>query len=96
MSSLYWEKNWAFSVELISLFVDQEVGGSIPPNRTNFFNDLRIFSALQVLYGVHMASNLDGNYSQRETMLSNSLYESNGVTLPLSYNLTPIDCRKNT
>jgi hypothetical protein len=49
------------------LFVDQEVGGSIPPNRTNLFNDLRIFPALQVLYGVHMASNLDGNYSQQCT-----------------------------
>jgi hypothetical protein len=76
--------------------VDQEVGGSIPPNRTNLFNDLSIFRTMFVLNGVHMASNLDGNYSQRETMLSNSLYESNGVTLPLSYNLTPIDCRKNT
>jgi hypothetical protein len=26
-----------------SLFVDQEVGGSIPPNRTNLFNDLTDF-----------------------------------------------------
>jgi hypothetical protein len=83
-------------VSLYPIIVDQEVGGSIPPNRTNLFNDLSVLRTMFVLYGVQMASNLDRNFSQRETMLSNGLYESNGVTLPLSYNLTPIDCRKNT
>ena len=31
------------------LFVDQEVGGSIPPNRTNTFNDLADYE-IQLIY----------------------------------------------
>ena len=45
------------------LFVDQEVGGSIPPNRTNTFNDLAKLLCNDLNIGVHMASTSDGNFS---------------------------------
>jgi hypothetical protein len=39
---VWWAQNQFASLNKLveHLFVDQEVGGSIPPNRTNLFNDL--------------------------------------------------------
>ncbi|MGI9482692.1 MAG: hypothetical protein ACR2OR_10085 [Hyphomicrobiales bacterium] len=38
------------------MIVDQEVGGSIPPSRTIFFNSLEKIHPLSFVYGVQMAS----------------------------------------
>jgi hypothetical protein len=93
-------KNSAFMFSMVKyvlrylIICNQGVGSSSLSAGTNLFNDLSVLRTMFVLYGVQMASNLDRNFSQRETMLSNGLYESNGVTLPLSYNLTPITAIK--
>jgi hypothetical protein len=42
------------------LFVDQEISGSIPPNRTNLFNDLAYFSIYQNLSSKHIVSTPNG------------------------------------
>ena len=48
------------------LFVDQEVGGSIPPNRTNIFNNLDEISQSQLLF---LGPMLGPNSKQSHTSL---------------------------